>query len=667
MRRKLVWAFFWSTSILYVVLVAWWLITVSRPPDINELLWTLLIVPLPVLAGVYLMWRRPDNQIGELLTSSSICSFVILTLFEIPTVTSFEASGAQPWMWMPMWLSQLFIALGLVLMIAVVVVLPDGHFRYRRERRLVAASWITLLFPTLSLVSNESVLTDDMSFPGVTNIPSPLVVESLVPYGSILSALVPVGYFIVVGALIMLSLRYRDGSEHERKQIRWVVYGGAMAILIPLTAFVLSEIGVIPPREHTIAGLIYALPIVGFPISIAVAVMEPPWIDVDIVIRKSFVYGALSFLILVLYIAAAASFGVIAAGARLDIEIAVILTVVVAMLFQPARRRLQVVADRWVFGERPTRYEAVAEFGETIEQVSRPEELLPRLVDTIRKTIRLTWVTASLDDGTTHAESGTIPGKPVLVVPIGVGPDEVGAIRCGPKVSGALDDDERHLVQTLAAQVGLAVMNARLAGRIVNAAEAERRRIERNIHDGAQQELVALVARLGMTRANAIRGTLAPEAIEELQEEAKSILAELRELAQGIHPSVLSDGGILEAVEERCARLPIEVSIRAPESLRATRFHDDVEGAAYFFVSESLANVLKHSRATKVDVTLERNGDNIELGVTDNGCGFNPHSGQRNGLVGLSDRIRALGGTLTISSQADAGTSVNARLPATRP
>jgi signal transduction histidine kinase len=665
-RRTLVWALFWSTSLAYVAMVTWWLMTVPRAPDINELLWTLFIVPLPVLTGVYLMWRRPENQIGELLTASSIFSYVILTLLEIPTVASFEASGGQSWMWLPMWLSQVFMALGVVLTIAMVVVLPDGHFRYTRERRLVAAAWITLVFPTLALISNETVITDDLSFPGVVDIPSPLVIDSLVPFGSTMSALLPVGYLMVVGALVMLFLRYRDGSERERKQIRWVVYGGAMAALIPLTAFVLSEIGFIPPRDHTIAGLLYSLPIVGFPVSIVVAVMEPPWVDVDIVIRKSFVYGALSFLILVLYIAAAASLGVVAAGARLDIEIAVIITVIVALLFQPARRRLQMVADRWVFGERPTKYEAVAEFGETLEQVARPEELLPRLVETIRKAIRLTWVTASLDDGT-HAESGAVPGKPALTVPIGVGTDEVGTIRCGPKISGSLDSDERHLVQTLAAQIGLAVMNARLAGRIVNAAESERRRIERNIHDGAQQELVALVARLGMARVNAANGALAAETIEELQEEAKTILAELRELAQGIHPSVLSDGGLLEAVEDRCARLPIEVSLRAPESLRATRFHDDVEGAAYFFVSESLANVLKHSGATKVEVTLERGADRIELAVADNGCGFDPDTGQRNGLVGLSDRMRALGGAVTVASDAESGTVVHASLPATRP
>jgi signal transduction histidine kinase len=355
---------------------------------------------------------------------------------------------------------------------------------------------------------------------------------------------------------------------------------------------------------------------------------------------------------------------VVAAENRLNIEIAVILTVVVAILFQPARRRLQVVADRWVFGARPSRYEAVAEFGESLDEAADPTELLPRLVDTIRKTIRLEWVSAALDDGT-RVQWGAVRGEPVLSVPIGLGTDVIGTVECGAKIVGSIDDDERQLVHTLAAQVGMVVMNARLAGRIVNAAEAERRRIERNIHDGAQQELVALVARLGMAKANAARGLLGPEDVERLQREAQHILSDLRDLAQGIHPSVLSDGGILEAVEETCAHVPLPVTLHADGWPRTMRFHDDVEGAAYFFISETLANVLKHANAGSIEVTLTRDAGLIHLDVSDDGCGFDLEGTKQNGLAGLGDRIQALGGTMSVSRRPRGGTTVAAELPAT--
>jgi signal transduction histidine kinase len=149
----------------------------------------------------------------------------------------------------------------------------------------------------------------------------------------------------------------------------------------------------------------------------------------------------------------------------------------------------------------------------------------------------------------------------------------------------------------------------------------------------------------------------------DLQREAQHILSDLRSLAQGIHPTVLSDGGILEAVEERCAHFPLPLALNAPNWPRTMRFHDDVEGAAYFFVSEALTNVLKHADARNIEVTLRRNSGVIHLDVEDDGSGFDPDATDQNGLAGLSDRIQALGGTMSISSSAR-GTTISALIPA---
>jgi signal transduction histidine kinase len=435
--------------------------------------------------------------------------------------------------------------------------------------------------------------------------------------------------------------------------------------ILALAPVILGGLGLIPRTGYnsTVLTVFATAAIVLLPASIVVAVMDPPWIDVDIVIRRSVVYGVLSLIILLVYIAVAASVGV-AAGAQLglNVELAVVLTVVIAIVFQPARRRLQAIADRRVFGARPTKYEAVTDFGVTIEQAIEPGELLARLVETIKTAARLTWVTVSLDDGS-RAETGSVTGEPVLRVPLGAGDEQVGEIACGPKTEGRVGDDDIQLVRTLAGQLALAVRNARLAGRIVNSAESERRRIERNIHDGAQQELVALVAKLGMARSAAAQGSLRPDTIDDLRLDAQQILSDLRELSQGIHPSVLSDGGILEAVEDRCARLPLEVTLTTSEGLRARRFGDNIEGAAYFFVTESLANVLKHADATHATISLAYDDGRLELGVADDGRGFDPDAASDSGLAGLRDRIRALGGTVTIASWPGRGTHVTASLP----
>jgi signal transduction histidine kinase len=308
----------------------------------------------------------------------------------------------------------------------------------------------------------------------------------------------------------------------------------------------------------------------------------------------------------------------------------------------------------------------VTDFGVTIEQATEPSELLPQLADTIRRASRFTWVTVSLDDGS-RAESGAVSGVSVLRVPLGAGDEQIGEIVCGPKTEGRLGDEDIQLVRTLAGQLALAVRNARLAGRIVNAAESERRRIERNIHDGAQQELVALVAKLGIAKSAAAQGSLRPDLIDDMRLEAQRILSELRELAQGIHPSVLTDGGILEAVEDRCARLPLDVTLETSEGLRAQRFGDNIEGAAYFFVTESLANVLKHADATRTTISLCYDDGRLLLGVADDGRGFDPTTASAGGLSGLRDRIRALGGTFTVASAPGSGTRVSASLPVSGP
>ena len=219
------------------------------------------------------------------------------------------------------------------------------------------------------------------------------------------------------------------------------------------------------------------------------------------------------------------------------------------------------------------------------------------------------------------------------------------------------------LLAALASHAGLAASHARLASRIVQAQESERRRIERNIHDGAQQELVALVAQLSLARTRANGDGSSGAVLTRVQDEVRQILANLRELAQGIHPSVLSDSGLVAAVEDRCSRLPVAVSLDVAPALRSRRLSDDVESAAYFFVAEALTNVLKHSRSTSVFVRLTLGRSDLTVEVVDTGVGFEPRAARGSGLSGLADRIHALGGEISIESRAGAGAKLSATLP----
>ncbi|MFE3450032.1 sensor histidine kinase [Nonomuraea sp. NPDC059194] len=308
-----------------------------------------------------------------------------------------------------------------------------------------------------------------------------------------------------------------------------------------------------------------------------------------------------------------------------------------------------------VFDVRPTVGEVLSRFGSVLDESPEPVELLGRLAAAVRGALNTTWAAVRLADGA-RVVAGREDGPAALVVPVRGG---LGQLECGPREYGGLTAEDRRFLEALAVPAGLAIQSEGLAARLVNAQEAERRRIERNIHDGVQQQLVALIAGLELARATGG----GPQLLAELREQARQTLADLRELAAGIHPSALGQGGLVEAVEERCARLPVPVRVNAGEGMRAARFSDEVEGAMYFTVSEAVANALKHAAAATIEIRLAREGNRLLATVTDDGRGFDPATTARTGLSPLSDRLNALGGRLEILSEVGKGTRMTAWVP----
>ena len=199
----------------------------------------------------------------------------------------------------------------------------------------------------------------------------------------------------------------------------------------------------------------------------------------------------------------------------------------------------------------------------------------------------------------------------------------------------------------------------------MQAEEAGRRRIERDIHDGVQQELVALLAKARLARNQLARDPgLAATTLAELQADTRQALEDLRELAHGIHPPVLTDRGLLEAIEGQLARLPVPVYVEADGLGRDSRYPAEIEGAAYFLVCEAVTNALKHAAANRIDVRLAALPGGLRVEIADDGRGFEPSGVAGSGLRGLADRVEALGGQLEIVSRPAVGTRLIAVLPA---
>ena len=200
--------------------------------------------------------------------------------------------------------------------------------------------------------------------------------------------------------------------------------------------------------------------------------------------------------------------------------------------------------------------------------------------------------------------------------------------------------------------------------RIVEAQDEERRRIERDIHDGVQQELASLTGKLRLAiNQIAVAPDAAVATITGAQDDVRRTLGDVRSIAQGIHPAILDDQGIVPAIDARAKRLPLEVSLDVDQALAHRRFERRIEGAAYFLASEALANIVKHAEATEVTIKLALQSDCLVLTISDNGRGLTPGGATGRGLTNMSDRAAALGGGVTVRSDGVVGTTVIAELP----
>jgi len=642
---------------------------------------------LPIyLVAMWLAGRRPDHvQTRRLLVLAAASAIGVL--LENAVAFWYSGPGSDGWL---LWVNAVG-SVNSMLMTAVAVLLfatyPDGEVERGWQRVVVKALWVLPMLPVLWLLSNPAVPLDTYlaaSAPTApTMLPSPLFAPALAPLGPGLLVLNdPV--LIGVGAIGVLFYRFLTAPGEQRRRMRMLTYTLVAGLPLLIASVALRALGV--PDDAVVIDVVNTLYIpflLAIPVSIVVGVLRYRLYDIDIIVRRSMVYGALTFGIALIYIAVAVAPG-LALRNQIPVQLAVLLTILAAIAFQPLRRRLESVADRWVFGERVNRYRLLTEFGTGLEHTVAVPELLPRLADTVRRGLGAPWVRVTVT-GVDATCSGAPNGEPGLAVPLQdpVGdvrehPEPLGMIECGARPDDNYDDQDRELLTTLAGQAAAAIVNVRLSAeladrlaeldrsraRIVTAADAERRRIERDIHDGVQQQVVALMMKVRLARNQVGRGDRdADDAFAELGRDVKDMLTDLRELAHGIRPPVLSDGGLVAAVEARTARLPFPVHLVAQGDLRERRFGDDVEGAAYFVVCEALTNVAKHAGGTDTEVGLTDGNGELSVVVTDHGTGFVAEGRNGTGLTNLRDRVEALGGRLVVESAPGHGTSVSAHLP----
>ncbi|MFL5737582.1 MAG: histidine kinase [Actinomycetota bacterium] len=599
------------------------------------------------IVGLIVALKQPRNSCGWLMLAIGALWGLGVSP---PTRPGTTLSWATSWSWVvPFGLMAIHLPLRL----------PDGHLPSRRWR------WVSRLGTTAMVLTSVGFLFD----PSVSG--NPIANDQLAVLGLIGLLLMAASAILAIASIVV---RTRSADAEERHQIRWIAIGGAAFLTVWLITLVIS-FAFSPPRGPDLIVSAIAL---GFyaaiPVSIGIAILKYRLYDIDVVIRKALIVAVLAAAFVLVYALIVGGVGALVQSSN-NSALSFAAAVVVAILFQPLLARARRFADRVVYGKRATPYEVLSEFGDRLSETYAADDVLPRMARVLAEGVGADRARVWLSVGDEL--------RPVAMWPSDADvdrPDDhrtevrhqgelLGALSVAMPANDPLDPAKEKLIGGLASQAGLLLRNVRLIEdlrasrqRLVAAQDEERRKLERNIHDGAQQQLVALAvkARLARTLTERDPGK-AGEMLAQMESETQQALEDLRDLARGIYPPLLADQGLAAAVESqaRKATIPVEV---VPDGVG--RYAQSVEAAVYFSVLEALQNVAKYANATRADVRLGENGNTLTFEVRDDGGGFDPEStGYGTGLQGIADRLASLSGTLRVSSAVGSGTTVSGAIP----
>lgn len=492
----------------------------------------------------------------------------------------------------------------------------------------------------------------------LVDVRSPLVDESYSGLaGDVAFVAVLTAHLALLAAIASLVYRVRRAGAEERQQLRWMLVPAIPFPFLVAGAWVAAAQG-----SEAILVVLGGGYLVIIPIAAGLAIEKRRLYDIDRIINRTVAYTLLSGVVVAAYVAIVLTVGI--AGGRAasrSVPVAVTATLAATALGGFTRKRFQDTVDRRFNRRSFTALERVRGYvrhplaGVTVEQTLRDATGDPGLSVAYWSQERRAWVG---EDGSpvspaTHAfEMQTGNGSPGAAISFDESRSDTGLI-------ASLAAEARPEIENarLRAAISLQLLEVRESRtRIVSAQLAERKRIERDLHDGSQQRLLALAMNLRATEmshdAEAALRSL-PGAIAELQ----TTVRELRELANGLHPGVLEDGGLSAALQELAARAPIPIRLDVLEK----RLPGPVESSAWFIACEAIANVVKHARASAVSLAAHEDDGLLVLSIDDDGVGGADAAGH--GLRGMADRAEAAGGSLSIHDRAGGGTSIRAVLP----
>jgi signal transduction histidine kinase len=694
--------------------VAWFAVTVlalagaaltvlaSGPLVTSDAISNFAAAPAAVLYGTLgaLVVRRAGNVIGwfvlgvgaSMAIVASASAYAVLGITHPGTLPAPELMALlAEWSFVPVNAALVFMLL----------LFPSGTLPSPRWRPLAALTLLATALALAGFVVHPRLIA--LPAPGGESlmVANPLGIESLGPVLSTvligtLNSWGVVDTVLLAAATVSLAIRYRSGGRDVRKQIKWIMVAAVVFTVAQLAA--LLGIAATGSEQNPVTIVAFAVvPIVallGIPALITVAILRHGLYQIDVIINRAIRYGLLSAALTAIYILIVVGIGTTAgyAGGPLLNAAAAL---AIAVLFQPLRRRAQLLANRIVYGQRATPYQVLSDFARDMADQLDVDVALDRMAAVLAAAtgaVRVeVWVRvgprlrpqATWPHGSTPSAPVPLAGSAVLpafdavtrAVAVRHGDELLGAITVQKPRNEAVSATEDKLLEHLASQAGLVLRNVRLTAelqariddlrasrrRLVQAQDTERHRIERNLHDGAQQQLVALNIQLTLLEGAADDPGEVRQITGDLRTGLRAALDDLRALARGIYPQLLADQGLRAALRAQADRAPLPVEVDADGIGRYPR---EAEATAYFCILEALQNVAKYAQASRATIALSCPDGHLGFTVTDDGDGFDTaKAAHGTGLQGMADRLAAVGGTLRIDSAPGSGTTVSGTLP----
>jgi signal transduction histidine kinase len=687
-QRRLAWTI-WGLSVAftagYVVVN-----TSAKGFNLGEYAFTVFAVLLYATVGALITSRQAGNRVGWLFAWVGLSASVSILAGSYATLAQ---QRDLPLLAAAAWVGRVGFAAMFGPLAFLFLIFPTGRPPSRRWgwllRVMLVAYAVTMIGFALTPGSLEA---------GFAELPRPVANPIGLPSSwkqSIEVLTTVAGLVLALGAITsVLSLiqRYRRAAQLERQQIRWLAFLGVFLGIILVLSFGLFATGAVSDESIVSAITFFAFitgMFLGIPLVCGIAILRHGLWDLDVVVKKTVQYGLLvaGFTVvvgLVLILLPAMFIGVSSGIGGAPVIVGGVL---LAVGFTLVKSRAQRWANRIVYGKRSTPYEVLSEFAERVGGTYSTEDVLPRMAQLLGEATGARTATVWLRIGNEmRAEASWPPDVPPtrnLLVRGDVLPDfggddafEVrhqgellGALTVSLAANDPMNPTKAKLARDMAAQAGLVLRNVRLIEdlresrrRIVSAQDERARTLERNIHDGAQQQLVALSVKLRLATGLLERDPAkARTLLEALQSQTNETLEDLRDLARGIYPPLLADKGLAIALEAQARKSPVPVTVH-PDGVG--RYSQDVESAVYFCCLEALNNVAKYAGASSVEIRLRQSDGALRFEVADDGVGFEPGATTRGtGLQGIADRLDALGGRLEIRTAPGAGTTLVGLVP----